>query len=70
MLSLRGEVCDWLHVGSSHLKPHGMCDWELEVYFCRYVDTDVKDDSSDGWYTLKNSIFYIVASYPPLSLVY
>ena len=37
----------------------GMDDGKSELLFSMYVDTDVKDDPSDGWYNLVNSIISI-----------
>ena len=33
--------------------------WGLVDGTLSYVDTDVKDDPSDGWYNLTNSIIFI-----------
>ena len=38
------------------LTPWGLHDWHPELLFWKYVDIDVKDDPSDGWYNLMNSI--------------
>ena len=45
----------------------GMDDGQFELLFCRYVDTDVKDDPSNGWYNLMNSIISIILYRPSLS---
>ena len=39
----------------------GLYDGHPELLFWRYVDTDVKDDPSDGWYNLMNSITSILS---------
>ena len=61
-----GEGHDGAHVGSSH--PHNlrMGDGHTEQLFWRYVDTDVKDDPSDVWYNLMNSIISI---FSPMSTI-
>ena len=41
------------------LTPQGLDDRHPEMLFWRYVDTDVKDDPSDEWYNLTNSIISI-----------
>ena len=45
------DVLTLIHRGLDHGQP--------DVFFCRYVDTDVKDDPSDVWYNLMNSIISI-----------
>ena len=41
------------------ITPQGVNDGQPDFLFCRYVDTDVKDDPLDGWYNLTNSIISI-----------
>ena len=38
------------------LTPWGLDDAHPELLFWRYIDTDVKDDPTDGWYNLTTSI--------------
>ena len=41
------------------LTPQGLNNGKPELLFWSYVDTDVKDDPSEGWYNLTNSIISI-----------
>ena len=53
-----------------NLTPRGLDDGHPELLFWRYVDTNVKDNPSDGWYILRKILSASLASWPPLSSVY
>ena len=44
------------------LTPKGLNDGNPELLFWKYVDTDVKDDPSEGWYNLKTALSPSLAS--------
>ena len=46
-----GTMCEFLK-----LTPQELDNGHPEMLFWRYVDTDVKDDPSDGWYNLMNTL--------------
>ena len=58
-LSVRGEGHDEPIWESFSLTLQGIDDGHPELIFWIYIDTDVKEDPSDVWYNLTNSIISI-----------
>ena len=46
------------------LTPSGIYDGQHDMLFWRYVDSEVKDDPSDGWYILMKLLSPSLVSQP------
>lgn len=49
------------------LTTRGLDDGQPELVFWRYVDTYIKDVTSDGWYNWRKILSPSLAAWPPLS---